>query len=375
MPEFSRVVATTIAKYVKGYEDETLRNRKVFAMLQKKGRIKYNMSGSSVEWRVRYRKPDMVVNNGEQNVTFAREDQFKVASLTYQGYLTSDQITKREELMNRGNEAIIKYYEEIVPLLLDALSDQMAQEIYTDDSAAGNTGRMGGIESFMGATQTINITSGAARAANAADTVGYPNDTYAGLSTVLGNYSGAWDTQSAISSTWPAGRGDYDYDFYSPVIVNYTSSAFLGSAQTWAQQCVTSIRYGLTHCRRNASANGGIDMIVLNSDLYRQLLDKYDSKEQLTVMSGNNTGLWSVGFRDLINLEGCDVTSEFGVPGAVGYGFNINQMSFLSMQDRIFVPAGPYEDETTRTKRFLVDVIGQFQFMSPRNFLKLMTLA
>ncbi len=54
MPEWSRVVNTTIRKYVRGEEVAVLRNRKLTALLLDRCRVKFNGSGEQLDWKVRY---------------------------------------------------------------------------------------------------------------------------------------------------------------------------------------------------------------------------------------------------------------------------------------------------------------------------------
>ena len=372
MAEWARVTNTTIKRYIKGEEDAVKRNRKLIAMLEKKGRIKYNISGDQLDWKVRYRRATMSVNNGEQNIEFSRINRFKTANLDFEGYTVADSMTKREKLKNRGNEAIIKYWGQQIPMLMEDLRDAFAEEIYVDSSASGNSSRMSGIETMMAVDGTITVTSGAQRTANAADTTGSPNDTYAGLVTNLGNYTGSWDTQSDINTTWPFGAGSSGYDFWSPVVVNFTSSAFTGT--TWAANAVESTRFAIDAVNtRNIGSDGQVDMVLLDNGLYRQYKDALDTKERILVDS--SLELRSLGFKDVIAQDGVEISAEFGVPGATGYGWNLNCMEFCSMQDKIFNPEGPDWDPASRSWRVVVDVLGQFKFKSPRNFFKLVSLA
>ena len=372
MAEWSRVVATTIAEYIKGAEDELMRNRKLLKAMKKKGRIKYGSSGTKVEWRVPYARGQVVINNGAQSISPSPVDRFKVASLEWTGYVITDLMTKREQLMNRGPQAIIDYYEQMAGNLVEDIGEKFSEDLYVDSSASGNSGKMSGIETMMGSTQTITISSGVARTNNAADVVGAPNDTYAGLSTVLGNYAGAWNTQTDISSTWPAGRGDDEYDFYSPTIVNFKSSAFGGTAQTWAVQCESAIRFMNDHLGRNGGSNIP-DMLLLDRDLYRLFKEKYTTLQRFNVGASENE--YSLGFKDSVDFEGLTVTSEYGIPSGVGYSFNLKNMELRSLQDTLFKTRGPKFDDLSNAWYVIVDNLGQMKFHSPRYFGKLAGIA
>lgn len=369
--EWARVAHTTIRNYLKGEEEAVMRNRKVFAMLKKRGRIKFNADGDGIDWKVRYRRAPMVTNNGEQTVDFVRQNRHLSAYLDYEGYLVADQITKRERLKNRSNRAIIKIFSRMLPLLTEDIQDQFAEELYIDSSATGNSNRMSGIESMFAYDGTINLTTGVQRAFDASDVVGSPNDTYAGIVTNLGTHGGTWST-GGVDSTWPFGKGDEARDFWTPVVVNYNSTEFTGS--TFEENAVEALRFGIEAVNsRIKSGVGEMDMILLDRGLFRKYKNTLDSKERINISSNNE--LKSLGFKDIIEQDGVSISSEYGMPTGVGYGWTLSAMELHSMQSQIFEPEGPYYAEESRAWRFTVDVLGQFKFKSPRHFCKFAALA
>jgi hypothetical protein len=120
---------------------------------------------------------------------------------------------------------------------------------------------------------------------------------------------------------------------------------------------------------KNASKRGRIDFILLNSELYRQFADRYAGKERVVIQKGGGQTLLDLGFGDVINFEGCEVTYEFGVPSATGYGFNVQQMELRSMQDKLINSYGPIENEEDKSLRFGADFFGNMIFR-PRYFTK-----
>lgn len=379
MAEWSRIAATTIAEYFKGVQDELFQNRKLLAMAKKKGRIIFNCGGDGFKWDVEYRRVTMSTNNGEQTLTFNRQDRYKQATLDYQGYAAVDSITKRERLKNaRGASQIVDVFAEMAPRLKRDIEQQFGEEFYVDSTATGNSNRWSGIETMMPCTQTLNIATGVARSATAGDVVGVPTGTYGGLTESLGYYGGSWNSTvsgNQIGSTWPSGKGDASatYDFYTPVIVNYTSSAFGGSTATWADQCVAATRFAINKAQRYSSKEDSLDMMLTDGDMFRVYCNKLDSKERINTTS--SIGLRALGFEDSIQQDGVDISWEFGIPAGVMYGFNMDQFTVRSMQDVLFKPEGPEYDMASRSWRLVVDCLGQFKFQSPRYFTKLAALA
>lgn len=360
-PEWAGIVQTTIQKYIRGAEDSVMRNRKVPALLKSKGNVQYNQSGKSLEWRLRFLRQAMQGMGDGTTLTFARVNRWQTASLEWRGYAATDAEGKKERLMNKSAEAIINRYSEVTKLLLEDVEENFGDEFYVDGNLAGNELRVHGIESFMGTTGSA--VSGSVAMA--------PSDTYAGLNTNLAGYGGTWGTG------WPIGTGSAQYDFFAPLIVDYTSSlatasgGWASATATWAARCLEVVRYAIIHSMKNKSLKGLIDMVMLESELYRLFSEAVASKERVVVnRAEKKDGLTSLGFGDTINFEGCDVTFEYGMLANTGYGWNMDQIDLNSLQGTLFGPEGPDYDMASQTTRFSIDFYGNLRFR-PRYFFKL----
>jgi hypothetical protein len=355
MADWSRIVNTTIKNYIREVEIDVLRNRKVPAMLKAKGRITFNWSGDGMDWKVRFKRAPMIGYADTDTLTFARLNRWKTAQLDYRGYATTDSMTKQERLKNKSTEAIVKVYDEITRNLVEDMEDQFGDEFYIDGNAAGNSKRLHGIESFLG---DGGVSSGGF--------IALPSDEYAGINTALGTYGGTW---TGTSSNWPKATGDGHFDFWSPLLVDYTDTAWAATTKTWPNTCEEAMRFGLIYSRKNKSKRGAVDFIILDEELYRQFLDKISTKERIIVDRGDKNSLVSLGFTDVTNFDGAEVTTEYGLPANIGYGWNIDQMELRSQQGQLFVPEGPDYDIATKSWRFSIDFFGNMVFR-PRYFLK-----
>jgi hypothetical protein len=355
MPSWARIVNTTTRKYFKGEEINILRNRKFLALMQSRGRVTYNHSGESMDWKVRYRRSPLVGYADGDTLTFARTNKWKTANLDWRGYTVQDSMTKFETLQNRSTEAIVKLYDNVMKILKDDIDDQFGDEFYVDGNAAGNSKRIHGFESCLTATEDADEGAGTA------------GDTYAGLVTTLGNYGGTW------TGTWPAGSGDSHYDFWTPLVVNVTSTfaGFPTSTNTFAAQGDECIRWGIINCQKNKSKRGMLDLILLDRTYYMNFLELIDTKERFLSRPGRNEGsLAKLGFTDSVNWDGVDISWEYGIPTASGYGVNVDSMELRSMQSQLFVPTGPDYDVASKSYRFDVDFLGNL-VMNPRDMMKL----
>lgn len=367
--DWARTVATTLAEHVREVEDAWMRNFAFLAMIQSRGQVKYNCGGRGFDWPVRYRNGDVEGYTGTNPRNFAAKNRWKTAQLDYRGYHATDFINDRELQENKGEAAIIKVSEGMIQRLEDDMMEALATEPFNDGNATGYTQLWHGMDSFFGLNGTVNISTGAQRSANAADKVGYPSDTYAGLSTILGNYGG--DQESGV--VWPAGVADAEYDFWSPLVVNYTSTAFSGTADTWAAQGLEALRFAILHSQRNKTPKGGIGHVFLDRTLYGDSLNSLDSKEQINITS--QTELRALGFGQSFMYDGVEVTWEAAIPSTVGYGVNFSNIQLRCMNSQLFESEGPEWDIDSGGYKALIKTLSNLEFSSPRNYFKLDNVA
>lgn len=355
MAEWSRIVNTTMHQFIREEEINILRNRKLLAMMKSRGRITFGHSGDLMDWKVRYKRAPIQGFTDSDTLTFARRDRWKTAQLDWRGYAATDSMTKRERLINKNTEAIIKVFSQIGSSLMDDIEENFCDELYVDGNASGNSKRIHGIESFLS-------NSGA----DSNGFIGVANDSFAGLDCTLGAYGGTW------TGAWPSGTGDAHYDFWTPLIVDYTDTAWTASTKTWPNTCLEALRYGIIKGKKNKSKKGMLDLILLNDELYRQFMDKFQAEEQVMINRGDKQGLIALGFSDVINFDGVDVSYEYGVPqdatnNGIGYGFAMEHMELRSLQGQLFVPEGPDFDIASQSYRFSIDFFGNCRW-NPRYF-------
>jgi hypothetical protein len=370
--DWARSIGTTIVNYLREEELTTFRKFKVFAALEGSGNVVMNQGGLGLNWQVRYRNQPVTGNNGETPRVFARQNLWVDANLPYRGYQVTDSIYKKEMLENRGQQALINVAGKMASRLQESMEQHLAKEVWIDGNRAGNELRFHGIESMMAIDGTVDITNGTKRAANAADMFGWPADSYAGLNTGLGAVAG-----SQLEGVWPNGVCDPEYDFYSPIVVNTTSTAFKpltgATSSTWFDNCVVATREGIHQAKRNDTRESQIDMVILDRKMFIEYLTKLDSKERAIVTRTN--GLKSYGFNDVFEQDGVEISTEYAVPAGCGYGLSINNMELRCMEGSLMTAEGPFYNEDTQAYRYVVSVLANLKFRSPRNFFKLQAIA
>jgi len=376
--DWSRVIGTTIVNHLREEELATFRKFKVFAALEASGNITMNQSGRGMDWNVRFRNTPVSGNTGDTPRTFARQSLWKRAELPWRGFVTTDSIFRREMLENRGQEALVNVASQMAQRLQESLEQHLAYQVYSDGNAVGKENDFHGLDTFCKATQTINESQTAnpfaGRAADVDDRFGLPNGTYAGLGCGPGLYGGG---RLSGTSIWPVSPVDPEADFWSPVVINYNSSKFLGAGATsgnnWQDNCVEATREGIFQCKRNDTREAAIDMVVLDRNLYIQYLNRLNSTERALVT--RSTGLRAYGFTDVFEQDGVEITSEYSVPAGKGYGISIGNMELHCLEGQLFTAEGPFFQEELQSYRYSCSVLGNLRFRSPRNFFCLQGLS
>lgn len=362
--DWARSMATTLQDHIREEEQAWMRNFKMFALLESRGNIVYNLGGRGFDWSVRYRTHELEGNTGETARNFARRNLNKRADLPYRGYQATDLIYEREKLENRGEAAIVNVFDNLVGRLEDSIKHGVAPEWYIDGNATGNTTLWHGLESMFGTNGTLKYDAGTQRASNQDDYVAYPSDTYAGITTGLGDYGGENET----GQYWPHGVADSEFDFWSPLVVVENSNRFSPATHSWATQGDEALRFGIIHSQRNSSVDGGVDLILNTRTKYFELLNLIDGKEQINITGTNE--LRALGFKDTFVYDGVPVSWETAVPANASYGLPFSCIQLRCMYSNIFQTEGPEYDMDSQGYKAVVKTLSNLKFKSPRNFFK-----
>ncbi len=157
--------------------------------------------------------------------------------------------------------------------------------------------------------------------------------------------------------------------------MDYGDTLFDATTHTWANNCVEAISFGIIKSKKTKSAKGQLDVIMVDDEMYRQYVKVDAARRSASSSSGRPRSPRSIalGFSDVINQDGTDVTWEYGMPAGRGYGFNCDMMELRSQQAQVFVPEGPDQDIATKSWRFSVDMFGNVVW-NPKFFIKLVNL-
>lgn len=360
MTEWIGVVTNTAKQYLKDAVDETMRNRLFLAMLRQKGRISYGHSGYDLNWNVEYDQPLTRDYGDGDDLLFPNHNAFVQASLDWGGAVATDRITEKQRLMNRGNLAIINLFGTKMSRLVKAMTDSFGGELYKDGNATGNELKIDGLETFFGTGTTV-----------AADIVAQPSDTYAGLSTALGNKGGTWAADLATSpnanaaTDWPDGKGDVKYDYWSPKILNWSSTNWGTGGTSWMDNCEAVMRRGKTFLTRLGGKQAMPDIVSMDAKMYDELRTVLASRHRELLP---HKGATDLGFGDTsINFDGMAVQHEFDAPANTAYFINVDEMELLCLYDQLFDIEGPWEDRKSMSYLYRVGFFGNCRF-NPKHF-------
>jgi hypothetical protein len=337
--EWIGIVSTTMPKYTKGASDMTLRKRLLLAMLQKRGRIAYNASGTELIWQLKFSQPPVTQADGDGGVVdFSNHRAYRQVSVDWRGYRATDSMGQKQQLMNKGTEALVNLFQSKSNNLQQSISDTFSSELYKDGEATGRESAVHGLETFMGAGTVA-----------AGDIIAQPSDTYGlgQLSTGLAAYGGNWSSglstkpNSTVATDWPFGNGSAEYDFNSPKLINWSSSAWGTSAVTWEANCWRAISTGIIWLTTTGGSDGMPSICALSPDMFQGYKNAQEVKTRITVPHKESEDL---GFGNTLNQDGVSLQSDFDCPANTGYFINVNQMKVHSLTPQLFWHEGPDKD-------------------------------
>lgn len=352
--------------YFKGASDMTFRRRLWLAMLQKRGNIEYNASEYARVWNAEYSQPSVRPYGDSGVLEFTEHDALQQFTVDVRGYIATDRLSHKKKLMNAGPQQLDNLYKEKTMRLAKRMRHQLCRELYIDGNASGNSNRFNGIESFLNDDGATVV----------ADRVARPSDTYAGQSTVPGA-TGTWAAavgtppNATIGTAWPFGSGSSEYDWASPLLVNYGSTSFgqPSPSNTWGVNCEAAMRFAII----NQINRGALEddqsipyIVLLSSELFSQYHDFLQDKQRIIVPHKESQDL---GFGNTLNFSGSSITFESDVPQGIGYGIVPNQMELFLIHGQLIESLGPDFNLTSFGHNYLAYTFGNMRFQ-PKYFCK-----
>jgi hypothetical protein len=352
-----QAINATTKKFLKNYVDLTVRQRFILSYLQKTGRIMTGESGTSLEWKVKARKPDVKTNGGSRR-EFSMKDVYVTLNTGY-GHMTSTNMLDSLTLqINKGEQQIIKLVDEMGKDCSQAIGESLAAGFFVDGSSDPN--QVTGLQEFINPDVGANTDRVAVPAAGT---------TYGGKSLVLGALGGKWSKSlgtgnyyntklaSGLQNDWPEGSGDPQYDYLTPKMFNYTGAWSQGT-NSWEVNCEKVLRRG--HTSINVLGGEGMHPVVhvMSSGMYNTFQDSVQDRERLS-LSDYATKL---GFPDTMQYSGALLAIDFDCPAGQAFSFNPQEMALCSVNDQLFYTDGPTWSITEGGYLYLIGFLGNYRW-------------
>lgn len=339
--EWIGIVESTTPRYMKMMSDETIRKRLLLAMAKKRGRIELNCSGTEMRWDLKFSIPAVSSYSDGGVLDFTNHNPVKQVGVDWRGYVATDTMSKKQRMMNKGNEAIINLFQEKTNNLRQTIEDNFAGELYRDGSATGREACIHGLETFMGYG-----------ACSSTDRIASPSDTYGitSLSTAPQAYGGTWSTDlttkpnSTLATDWPDGNGSCEYDFASPKLVNYSASNWGTGATTWEANCWRVVSQTITWLTTTGGQDGMPSLCAMAPNLFQGYKNAQEVKTRIMIPHKESEDL---GFGGVLNQDGVGIYSDFDCPVNTAYMLNLAHLTICSLHSELFWMDGPDTDPRT----------------------------
>ena len=329
--EWIGIVHSTRPKYMKGASDQTIRSRLLLSLLRKMGRIVYNEGGDECRWQVEFSQPDVEAIGDGGVIDFSNHDAFRQLSHDWRGYVATDTLSKKQNAMNSGDEALIRLFSTKMDRIVKALKDNYCGELFKDGEAPGRENNIHGLDTFTASGTTV-----------AADIIAEPSDTYGlgALSTILGNQGGSWTSDLStspnanVATDWPYGQGDSEYDFLSPKLPNWSSSNWGTAVQTWEGNCWRVISNTITWLTTTGGPDGMPTICLMAPNLWQGYKNHEETNRRINIPHQMSQDLGFSG--NTLNQDGCALSPDFDVPTNTFYMANLNHVTVKSMFPELF---------------------------------------
>lgn len=308
--------------YMRGEWVNTKRINPLLEFLDQSGAITFDGSGKYTELKVRLGEWQAGYRSDLAQRTFARKQHR--ATLTFPwAFLEIPMVFSERDLQFLTSPDSVSKF--TASLLTDAgmdfrkaVGNKILNENALSVTSLGISAYSGadvpvyGLPTMFGTATTqnynpdTNTTSGAIAAT---DKEALPNATYAGLSTQPVTGVSGVDNQAAGS--------------FSPVIANYTSSAWSGTT-TWAANCALVIDHLITRLTRSNDSDDAPNLGLTTRTMYLQLKEKLRSNGSQQVILEDaprspNHGMYP---RRMIPYNGLTITFDNYMPGSFFYCLN-----------------------------------------------------
>jgi hypothetical protein len=326
--------------------------------MRKFGRMKFGaeVAAKNISWNVSWmRRKTQKVGGPVMDLKFPNTSTEVQASLGWSGRALGESIAELEKLINQNSKTRIY---DLVKYTIERLGKDFVEDyrLYLWQDGNQSSGELMGILSMFGGSSTPNngvynslgsftplTPVGGTNAQGGSYFWSCQNaspPTYAGLSTALGAKVNSWTAPT--SSAWPVGTGDYGYNYYTPLIVDYNSKAFTPDNPSGASLSTSGVQHSWPY-QFNQACNRLLryleilqgekpDVILCDPELLAQAADSTLNKQRFVVEEGalsKDTGI------EVISYNGAKFASEYGVPAGFAAAIPFARLNFYGLHKQL----------------------------------------
>lgn len=367
------IIVNSAPKYLKGASDQTQRDHKIIRMMKQHGTIMFNAADYIQVMNVEVYEPEVHagVDGGRIDFQASRGDEQLTFDL--RGATVRDLMTEKEYLLNQGNpRAIVDRYDRKIEKAKTAADRHFGESFYVDGSQAAYAKHYQGVGSFLGRDTGYAVV--------ATDRAAVPGVNYAGQSTAVGWFGGEWQSGSstcnaALGNSWPFGKGSSEYDALSPVLLNWSSTAWAGS--TSIKNNIEPVIGFMTTVMQNRTGreyvSGAPNIMVIDPALFATIKDHFRDRNRQIVPTALTQDLGLPG--DSILIDGCYICHDYGMGNTnEGIFLSTEHMEMYNVHDDLYKIHGPEYSISDNAYLMLLTAYGNYRF-NPKYFGKIAAYA
>lgn len=373
---------TAAPKYMNDFMDQTMRKHSLLNMMKEYGMIEYNAGDAATIYQIKVREHAVRTKVDTTRLTFENSDLFEQCEVDVRAYEASDILTEEQYKKNQGEGRLINLMDAKMKGMVSTLWRRMNEYLYHDGDLAAYLDGFRGLESCLADDGATVV----------GDRVAAPSDTYAGLSTALGNFGGTWSTDLAsadqynttLANDWPNGKGSNgSYDANSPLLINWSSTAWGTSSNLWDDNLEIVLREAQAIQKIRCGDINAPIFFIMPSMMYTKAENFYSQRHRHYAPFGGEQGYSEQN----LMVDGVVLRVDYGVPANTVYGVcpdHIEAFFFPPMNrggsgaevgDEAFIDAfGPTWDEASGAYLMRADVYGNFR-MYPKYLVKMKNYA
>ena len=310
-------IRTAAPQYMSGYADMTLRGHILFNLMREQGMMEFNATSASTIYQIQVREPEVRTAQDTTRKVFQNSSVFEQCQVGVRWYEASDMLSEIQWKENQGKTQLIPLYDTKLSNLGKAMVRRLQEWAYRDGNSAPYTDGFQGFESCLADNGSTT----------AADKVALPSDSYAGQSTALANFGGSWSADDSVvmnaglTNDWPYGSGTANYDPFSPLLLNWSSTAWAGGSGLWEDNCEEVLREGsaILQAKNGFDNTSEVPVVWLMSPkLYVKAKTFYAQRFRMYApYRDTEVGFPSTG---TLSLDGVVLKSDWACPTNTFYG-------------------------------------------------------